>query len=162
MKFLLVFVLVMGLVGCDDEIGDSCSSNIDCSSKGNRLCDTSQPGGYCTVAGCSAGSCPGDSVCVAFYPPLALVRECDPATEDLLGSDDATDDCAQDERCLSTGYCAPVSLERRFCMKKCSSNGDCRDKYTCRTTGDLGSQKVPRDDENYDTVKTARFCVVKP
>jgi len=168
MKKLWVFgltVFMAGLVafvaGCDSEIGDSCSANVDCSSNGDRLCDTSQPGGYCTVEGCSATSCPGGSVCVAFFPTSTLETPCEPATEDRLGDDAATDDCAFYEVCLTSGFCAPASLERRYCMKKCGGGGDCRDKYECRTTGELGSQKVPRSSQDYSNVGETRFCVAE-
>jgi len=159
--FLIFFLMAFPMMACDDEIGDSCSQNADCSSSGNRLCDTSMPGGYCTVEGCSADSCPGGSVCIAFFPVAALSVPCNPETEDRLGGNLATDDCLPTEICLSSGFCAPVSLERRFCMKKCGSSGDCRDAYECRTSGEHGSQKVPSDSQTYATVGTARFCAPK-
>ena len=40
------------LAGCSAEIGDDCSNSTDCSSTGDRLCDTTQPGGYCTLFNC--------------------------------------------------------------------------------------------------------------
>lgn len=65
----LCWVLVVGLaVGCQPEIGDSCDVSLDCSTLGNRLCDRTQPGGYCTVPDCEEGACPDDSVCVRFWP----------------------------------------------------------------------------------------------
>lgn len=165
MKYPFLFVLVLFIMGvlvaCDDEIGDSCSQNADCSSSGNRLCDTSMPGGYCTVEGCSSDSCPDGSACIAFYPVGSLIHSCNPTTEDRLGDAAATDDCLPTEVCLTSGFCAPVSLERRFCMKKCGGDGDCRDAYECRTSGDHGSQKVPRENQNYATVGTSRFCAPK-
>ncbi|MBU1068584.1 hypothetical protein KJ975_03355 [Myxococcota bacterium] len=160
-RLIMICLLAATTMACDAVIGDSCSANVDCSSSGNRLCDTSMPGGYCTVEGCSAGSCPDGAVCVAFFPPATLFTPCDPATEDRLGSDTVTDDCADYEVCLSSGFCAQASLERRFCMQRCGGSGDCRDKYTCRTTGELGSQRVPRDTQDYATVGISRFCVAK-
>ncbi|MBI5501186.1 MAG: hypothetical protein HY907_13150 [Deltaproteobacteria bacterium] len=53
-------------VGCASEIGDECSANVDCSVNGDRACDTSAPGGYCTILDCRSGSCPEESVCVAW------------------------------------------------------------------------------------------------
>jgi len=100
-------------------------------------------------------------VCVAFFPPATLITPCDPATEDRLGSDAATNDCTDAEVCLSSGFCAQASLERRYCMQRCGGSGDCRDKYTCRTTGELGSQRVPNDSQDYATVGISRFCVAK-
>lgn len=58
-------------VGCAPQIGDSCSSSVDCSVNGDRICDRAQPGGYCTVASCEEGTCPDESVCVEFRPEPA-------------------------------------------------------------------------------------------
>ena len=33
-------------------MGDSCQTSTDCDPNGNRVCDLSQPGGYCTILGC--------------------------------------------------------------------------------------------------------------
>ncbi len=160
-RIFLMALLVALAASCDSEIGDSCSANVDCSSNGDRLCDTAQPGGYCTVEGCSATSCPEGSFCVAFFPPSILETPCDPATEDRLGAADATNACTFAEVCLTAGFCAPASLERRYCMKKCGGDGDCRDGYACRATGDLGAQKVPGSTQDYATVGSSRFCVAK-
>lgn len=54
--------------GCSPQIGDSCTISTDCSTRGDRLCDTSMPGGYCTIFGCEANQCPNDSVCLEFHP----------------------------------------------------------------------------------------------
>jgi hypothetical protein len=55
-------------VGCSPEIGDDCSSSLDCSTQNNRVCDRQQPGGYCTLNGCENDSCPDDAICVTFRP----------------------------------------------------------------------------------------------
>lgn len=55
-------------VGCKPEIGDSCKLSTDCSITGDRLCDTSQPDGYCTVFNCDPGTCPDEAMCVEFHP----------------------------------------------------------------------------------------------
>src|SRR5690348_74537 len=39
-------------VGCLPKIGDHCTTSLDCSQTGQRLCDTTQPDGYCTVFNC--------------------------------------------------------------------------------------------------------------
>ncbi len=160
MRFMAsIFVCSLLLLGCDAEIGDSCSVNVDCSTSGDRVCDTSQPGGYCTVEGCSASSCPSGSRCVAFFPTASLTAPCDPLTEDVLDTSVSTDDCDVDEVCLKSGYCAPRYLQRTYCMKKCSSGGDCRDKYECRETGVLGTQRLPGEDESYGTVSDVKICI---
>ncbi|MBU1240419.1 hypothetical protein KJ865_11985, partial [Myxococcota bacterium] len=161
MRFTLALLILssFALFSCDAEIGDSCSVNVDCSTSGDRVCDRSQPGGYCTVEGCSASSCPSGSRCVAFFPTAALMVTCDPLTEDVLDESVRTDDCTMDEVCLKSGYCAPHYLQRTYCMKKCSSGGDCRGKYECRETGTLGTQRLPGDGESYGTVSDVKICI---
>jgi hypothetical protein len=69
-------ILSVGLValcasvasGCKPQVGDSCKLSTDCSVTGDRLCDTSQPDGYCTIFNCEPDTCPGSSVCVSFHP----------------------------------------------------------------------------------------------
>lgn len=61
-------LLLVLLVGCAPNIGDECSTASDCDVQGNRICDRTQPGGYCTVSGCEQGTCPDDSVCILFRP----------------------------------------------------------------------------------------------
>jgi len=57
--------------GCSAEIGDECSANVDCSTNGDRACDTSAPGGYCTILDCRANSCPEEAMCVAWDEGVA-------------------------------------------------------------------------------------------
>lgn len=57
--------------GCAPRIGDGCYSQTNCSINGDRVCDITQPGGYCTVFDCSPDTCPDDSVCVRFEPDTA-------------------------------------------------------------------------------------------
>jgi hypothetical protein len=72
--------LCVGLLaaGCAPKIGDSCSSPIDCSITGDRLCDRTQPGGYCTVQFCNPDTCPDDAVCVEwrYDPPRTAETWC--------------------------------------------------------------------------------------
>lgn len=51
---------------CQPRIGDSCSGSRDCSATGERQCDITQPGGYCTVVGCDADTCPDGAICVEW------------------------------------------------------------------------------------------------
>jgi hypothetical protein len=100
----LALTLALGLGGCTPSIGDKCVLSTDCSLQGDRLCDTSEPGGYCTVLNCASNSCPNSAVCVMFNA--------------------AVPGCAYNDRSLSrTG--------RTFCMAQCQSNSDCRDGYIC-------------------------------
>ena len=59
---------VSSLIACAPEIGDECKTALDCSSSGTRLCDRTQPYGYCTLEGCERGTCPEEAVCVKFSP----------------------------------------------------------------------------------------------
>jgi hypothetical protein len=60
------------LTGCTPVIGDSCVLSTDCASDGTRVCDTSEPGGYCTVLNCTGNAlgavCPDYAVCIDFQP----------------------------------------------------------------------------------------------
>ena len=119
-------------VGCDSSIGDSCRIASDCSPYGDRICDSTSPGGYCTVAGCDWDTCPTDSVCVRFYSGSIENRSCTRETEDKQGG---TNDCSPDEVCTIYGKCSPSAAESRYCMLSCDDGGDCRDNYECRNEG---------------------------
>ena len=98
-------VLALGaLAGCTPSIGDKCVLSTDCSIRGDRLCDTSQIGGYCTVFNCNTNSCPDEAVCVLFHGSVQ--------------------GCGYDDRAVSR-------TARTFCMAKCTTNSDCRDGYEC-------------------------------
>ena len=180
-RTLRVFVwLALVVSGCSHEIGDECRTSIDCDPNGLRSCDLSQPGGYCTVAGCDETTCPSGSTCVRLFPSATyLTKACDPKCEDLDcdapdasvdvpdasvdasndASNDAskkmtrTNDCLADEICLDARYCVKQSYEQRECAKACSSNGDCRGGYECRKTGTRGSMTLAKD-----PLATTSFC----
>ena len=127
--------------GCRSAIGDACATNVECSPNGDRICDTSQLDGYCTVQGCSANSCPEDSICVAFYPTGFGEKPCNAATEDSVQPGiTPTNDCLRDERCLSSGTCVLLTTESRFCVKTCEESANCRTGYACQTTGEQGAE----------------------
>lgn len=98
-------LLVLG--GCQPKIGDDCLVDLDCSQIGDRICDTTQPGGYCTMFNCGPTTCPEDeSVCVAF-----------------------SNTPSEADGCGNLGRTSPYV--RPFCMKSCEDDGDCRDGYVC-------------------------------
>lgn len=106
LKFLAGIAAVLALsVACTREIGDSCTTGTDCSQTGGRTCDTTMPGGYCTVANCEPDSCPEEAACMGFVSA--------PSTADSCRS-------LNDSREL-----------RQFCMRRCSSQNDCRGGYSC-------------------------------
>lgn len=84
---------LLGLGGCETKIGDECSANVDCATDGTRICDRSSPGGYCTIPGCEAGSCPDDSHCISFFPTSFSMTACNPETEDLVCTPCSGPDC---------------------------------------------------------------------
>jgi hypothetical protein len=135
LAILLIVSSVVGGAACGHKIGDSCNISSDCAQDGTRVCDTFSPGGYCTIQGCDFGTCPGEAVCVRFFPALENATPCT-----------TQNDCQIDEVCTVGGQCAPSSIEQRFCMLSCSGSGDCRDGYECRNR-DLqkmhGGEPVP-------------------
>jgi hypothetical protein len=66
--FMFCAAIALAGIGCAPEIGDDCGTALDCSAQGSRECDRTQPGGYCTIAGCEDGTCPSEAVCVKFRP----------------------------------------------------------------------------------------------
>jgi hypothetical protein len=157
----LVLLALTLLAGCGKKIGDECGTNVDCSIAGDRFCDIAPVAGYCTVEGCDVDTCPDEAVCVRFYTPVSTA----PCTYDAQRP---RGDCAADERCLcdlssageckaSTAHCAPENSERRWCMKRCGNDGDCRGGYTCRATGTRGAEPVPSLEKPQG--ESASFCV---
>lgn len=147
--------LLLFAPGCGAEIGDECVLSTDCSTTGERICDTSSPGGYCTIIGCDVGTCPDEAVCVRFFPVTSSNQMCDPATEDVTENN-----CTADEVCTFSNTCAPRNSEVRFCMKTCGGNGDCRDKYECRGEELMrkhGGEPVPEPGEATGS-KLTKFC----
>ena len=149
----LLLLLVAVVAACGDEIGDECIVSSDCDTSGQRLCDTQQPGGYCTIQGCAYDSCPEEAVCVRFFSGGFENRPCD-----------SQDQCSLDELCSLEGLCVPRSSESRYCMKSCEGNDDCRDGYECRDF-DLaiahGGEPVLEPGKALDS-GAPKFCAVRP
>jgi hypothetical protein len=164
-----LLMLAVCAAACSKNIGDACATNVDCSPQGTRFCDTSAPGGYCTIDGCDVATCPSEAVCVRFFT-LQRNSPCtyDPANQTGRGLAPYT--CRTDERCLCDGlqpdgscdaghsFCAPEATERRWCQYKCSGNSDCRAGYDCKSTGTLGAEAVPLVDDFGVTITQAKFC----
>lgn len=104
-----IFAALAGAASCKPEIGDECSVSTDCSSTGDRLCDTTQPGGYCTIYNCERGTCPEEAICVSFESTKSAV----------------CDDPQMSSR-----------LQRNFCMRSCGGDDDCRGGYHCEDMND--------------------------
>jgi hypothetical protein len=144
---LVATVLGAALGACGKEIGDACSFSTDCSQNGDRLCiDATANGGdgYCTVQGCDYSTCPSEAACVQFFNGNFANRPCDPTkpADPSNPPPACTADvncCSLDELCSIAAHCVPRSSEVRYCMRTCTSNGDCRDGYECR---DLAKMKA--------------------
>lgn len=103
-RLALATALALFGAGCTPELGDKCVLSTDCSLRGDRTCDTSQPGGYCTIRDCRANSCPDDGACVLYEPTVP--------------------GCGFDSR-------SPSRVSRSYCMAGCEEDGDCRGGYVC-------------------------------
>jgi len=126
MRYVMLVALLAA--GCGKEIGDECIVSSDCDPEfGMRTCDTSLPGGYCTIQGCDFNTCPDESACIRFFTGGFSNRCCGP---DCAPDQKVT--CSLDELCSLAGYCVPRNSESRFCMRRCDSSDDCRDGYECR------------------------------
>jgi len=120
-------------LGCTPKIGDECTVSTNCSTAGDRLCDITQPGGYCTVFNCEPGSCPADSACVNFGTSLSVipdVPECTPSQDNS-------------------------PYQRSFCMATCGSDADCRGGYRCKAPEDLNAVRAEHD-------SSFKVCAVPP
>lgn len=179
---MLGCLAVVLLSACSHKIGDGCATNVECSALGDRFCDLSSPGGYCTVEGCDAWSCPDDSVCVRFFSLQRGSLRCDPsriprsdcsggaeccqAGERINSNDPQSPVCCRlGERCLcddqgcTHSYCASETSERRWCMRACSDNSDCRDNYQCYATNESGTIAVAtRTDAGTIDVPVLHYC----
>ena len=134
-KMLLVVALLTVAFGCKPKVGDDCRISTDCSAAGDRLCDITEPGGYCTVFNCEPGTCPEDeSLCVEFGSERSPVAAC------------------QDPQ-------SPSPYARSFCMATCDANSDCRSGYSCedlsRDGNEWGAVLIDHD-------RGHKACVVKP
>jgi hypothetical protein len=132
-RSFVVLGALIGLCACQPEIGDECSNASDCSVQEQRTCDTTYPGGYCTVLGCTADGCPEEASCVAFQSVLSVAPECaSPQTR--------------------------PRLQRTVCMKTCRRDADCRGGYECV---DL-SRRNPWGATVVDSGASGKVCALPP
>jgi hypothetical protein len=83
--------LLLTLSACGPKFGDGCKNSTDCSIQNTRICDRSQPGGYCTIANCKPGDCGDDGVCVRFRPTEPRL-----SSSYCMGKCSKTSDCSRD------------------------------------------------------------------
>jgi hypothetical protein len=166
---LVLLLLLVGTVatggilgGCGKQIGDACVTATDCSSNGDRLCDTASSGGYCTIRGCDYSTCPDEAVCVRFFTGSFTNRSCADHPCTIDGTPNGP--LALDELCSVAQQCVTRSSELRYCMKTCDSDGDCRDDYECRDLAKMqahGGEPVLAPNEVVDS-NAPKFCAAKP
>ena len=125
--------LLAAIAACTPEIGDKCQVSTDCSVRGDRLCDVSQPGGYCTQLNCRGNGCADEASCVLF--------------------NSAVPGCGYDDRSGPFGS----RVARSFCMAQCESNGDCRDGYAC-----VDPRTAPWNAVILDDNQNKRSCLPTP
>jgi hypothetical protein len=132
-KLLLLLALLAVGAGCKPQVGDDCKISTDCSAAGDRLCDITAPGGYCTVFNCEPNSCPdGESLCVQFGAVRSPACEAEPSP-------------------------TPSPYARTFCMATCDDDSDCRSGYTCQ---DLSPRDNDWGAVLIDTNRGNKACVV--
>lgn len=183
---LLLILALLGLTGaCTRKIGDNCSTNVDCSPQGDRLCDIGSPQGYCTIEGCDYQTCPNNAHCVRFYSLKTNSGQCQAG---LVTRSDCPENVSTSQRCCRPGTpgccltgelclcedakcasarCASSASEKRSCMAECDDDSDCREGYSCLTTGSNGAEPIPFRDENGvlidrpPALQALRFCAPK-
>lgn len=104
-------------MGCKAIIGDACQTNLDCSEDGDRVCDRTQPNGYCTILDCEPNTCPQEAVCVQFFDGVQSRNYCMRKCKNDGACDRSNYECVEPTEGLSTivddpsgsytGYCAP-------------------------------------------------------
>ncbi|MBX3269231.1 MAG: hypothetical protein KF729_03165 [Sandaracinaceae bacterium] len=132
---LLLFACALALLpACAPAIGDSCTSDFNCSISLDRRCDRARPGGACTIFGCEADTCPNDALCVRWRPePSRLTFTA------CMAACEQDGDCRVDDgyRCLAADdiretaeggdvVAEVVDVERggRFCVSTDPNPGD--------------------------------------
>jgi hypothetical protein len=126
-------VLLLAVAACKPKIGDECVLSTDCSTRGDRLCDTSQPFGYCTQFNCKGNGCPDEATCVLF--------------------NSAIPGCGFDDRSGPGGS----RSARAWCVFTCQSNADCRAGYVC-----ADPREPPWNALILDNLQSQRTCLVEP
>ncbi len=132
-------LLLFWAAACTKEIGDGCTTSSECATEdANRICITQLlegfPGGYCTIFNCEPNSCPSESVCIGFRTSLANAEQCEGGSES-------------------------TRLQRSYCMRTCSSDGDCRSGYACVDVDEdnpWGATVLERDDRR----ERSKICTV--
>lgn len=128
---LVASAILMG--GCAPKIGAKCLVSSDCATNGSRVCDTSQPDGYCTIFNCTDDSCPNNAACVVIDPGVP--------------------------GCSYNDYGIPSRSSRTLCLATCNSDSDCRQDngYICASPLDAPWRAIILDNNQSEKV-----CIVAP
>ncbi|HEX6244989.1 MAG TPA: hypothetical protein VFZ61_28910, partial [Polyangiales bacterium] len=139
-------VLALGGLGlsfaaCAPRLGDGCKQGIDCDVRNQRVCDRSQPGGYCTIPNCKPGDCGDDGVCVRFRPdqPRLSVNYC-------MLKCNSTSDCDRDAY-----YCRSADAINALLSPDAGAEDETDDQI-------IGGNRVA---EVLDGDGTRKFCIAK-
>ena len=141
-RTLLIMAALAALAvaaGCSPKIGDNCSVSTDCSATGDRLCDITEPGGYCTVFNCEPDSCPDSAACVNFGSTLSSVVDPNDPSKPI------------DPACTLGQGNSPY--QRSFCLANCESDSDCRGGYRCIDPAAVDGVEV-------DMTRSSHVCAV--
>lgn len=135
---MVAFAALLSM-GCQNRIGDSCGGSTDCSITGDRQCDLSQPGGYCTVFACDPDTC-SEGVCVEwrFNPSRTAETWC-------------MRTCREDQDCRAQYWCASPS--------RITSTGD-RVPETDPTLPE--NEQIARIIDLEGDLATAKICAARP
>lgn len=145
--------------GCGPDIGDPCTTDSACGQ--GRFCDLTSTDGYCTIAGCTANSCPDNSLCVTFANEESFCM--------ALCDSDRRDQTYTTGRALEQSWLveAPifsaetedlaVSLEGcregYVCDRITAAHPFCRQKADCERTGD--AERFPECLESAERAESA-------
>jgi len=135
---LFAAMAALALLGCKPSIGSGCTLSTDCSTQGDRVCDTAQPDGYCTVLNCTDNSCPNSAACVDFQVSVP--------------------------GCAYSDYDAPARTSLVMCMKQCNEDSNCRqsDGYVCANPRGAPWYAAILDDNQNQSVCIAAFSSTGP
>jgi hypothetical protein len=136
----VLLAVALSAIACSQQIGASCQTASDCNPNGGRICDISQPGGYCTILGCNETSCPSEATCIRYFPVQFLTKPCNPSCEDrlcqpALGGGDGGTSTSDAGLPLCPAVCPPESTQAQ---PDCCPNGptnDCTADEVCLDEG---------------------------
>jgi hypothetical protein len=140
MRYKLLIVAALSFVGaCAPQFGDGCASTSECSVTGDRFCDKSQPGGYCTQSNCEPKSCGDDGVCVRFKPEQPRL---------------SSSWCMS--KCDNTGDCRDA-----YVCRSANQLGEVDPSAPAAEDGEPNQEDLQARAEVLDSNKNQKFCVVR-